>query len=156
MFRLQPNFSHRKGSQEACPGRTQRNGVNMGQIGGGSGGFGGGTIPTIPYPNFPQWNGNMGTLMNYAVQVIIWFLQIILTGFANILIACFDGITSGTGNLLNAGFSYLEQSWGISASALQPFGVIAPVVAVLVFMAVFLIVSYGLIKIVKIEWREIK
>ena len=113
----------------------------MGQIGGGSGGFGGGTIPTIPYPNFPQWNGNMGTLMNYAVQVIIWFLQIILTGFADILIACFNGITSGTGNLLNAGFSYLENSWGISSSALQPFGVIAPIVAVLVFMAVFLIVS---------------
>ena len=129
----------------------------MGIIGWGGGGAGGtGTIPQVPYPNFPQWNGHMSALMNFAAQVIIWILQIILTGFANILIACFDGITSGTGKLLNAGFSYLEQSWGISARALQPFGVIAPVVAVLVFMAVFLIVSYGLIKIVKLEWREIK
>lgn len=88
------------------------------------------------------------------LSVLIWFIEIPLIGIANIFIDIFSGIGSGVGSSASSILGFPGQIFQQTEQAFSGFGVLAPILAALVWGIAFLILIFFIFKAIQLALEE--
>ena len=105
----------------------------------------------ITYPPFPQ-NGNIATEL---VQILIWIFEIPVIAMANGIIGISGNITNGLSSSAITIFSFPGQIFQQTVSAFKAYGVLAPIIASVIWGISIIILVFMVLKAVQIGGDEL-
>lgn len=110
----------------------------------------------LSYPSFPTYSGGTSALAigGYILQIILWFIEIPLIGIANVFIAFFDGLSSGTGSSVNSIIGFPGQIFASTVQAFSALGIFAPIVAAIVWGAALVVLVFFIFKAIQLALDE--
>jgi len=106
---------------------------------------------TYTYPPFPTLGSSPST---FLLQLFKWILEVPLVAIANFLRGVAGATTSGSESSVAAITGFIGTTWANSVSSFQSLGVLAPIIASLIWGAGILILIFFVFKAVQLGMRE--
>lgn len=105
------------------------------------------------YPPFPTSNGG---ITGFVIAFLEWIIEIPLVAFANFFIGISGSATTAGESDTSSIVGFIGQTWQNSINSFQSFGVLAPVIASLIWGVALLILVFFLFKIVQLGEHEVE
>ena len=105
----------------------------------------------IKYPPFPQ-NGNIAREL---VHILIWIFEIPIIAMAKGIIGISGNITNGLSSSAITIFSFPGQIFQQTVSAFKAYGVLAPIIAAVIWGISIIILVFMIFKAVQIGGDEL-
>ena len=103
------------------------------------------------YPPFPILSSSPTT---FLLQLFEWIFEVPLVGIANFFEGVIGSTTSGSETSIAQVTGFIGTTWANSLSSFKPLGVLAPIVASLIWGAGILILIFFVFKAVQLGMRE--
>lgn len=105
------------------------------------------------YPPFPNLNSGIGT---FLIQLIEWIIEVPLVAIANFVIGIESSAQTGASNSIGAVFGFIGVTWDNSVASFQQFGVLAPIIAGIIWGTALLILIFFVGKAIELTIREVE
>ena len=106
--------------------------------------------PSFAIPPPPTWDGNLGDLLSFILQVLFWFGEAILAFLVDVFGALFIGLACLVYAALSAPVMFLYAIFQGSVGSYRQFGPLAPVVGALVFGGVIVILAFFILLVYRL------
>jgi len=103
------------------------------------------------YPPFPNLSSSPTT---FLLQLFEWIFEIPLIGIANFFTGVIGATTSGSETSVSQVAGFIGTTWANSLSSFKSLGVLAPIVASLIWGAGILILIFFVFKAIQLGTRE--
>lgn len=108
-------------------------------------------MPTYSYPPFPSTGGG---ITNFIIALLEWIIEVPLVAFANFIAGIGGAITTGSESSATSITGFIGQTWANSVLAFKPYGIIAPILAALIWGAAIVVLVFFIFKAVQLGVRE--
>ena len=107
-------------------------------------------LPSTPPPAVPQWDGSFNDVLSFIVSVIFWIGTTLLSFLIGIFGALFLSLACLVYAVILAPVNFLLVIIQQSTGSFRQFGALAPIVGALVFVAVILILIFGILMVYRL------
>ena len=108
-------------------------------------------MPTYSYPPFPSTGG---AITNFAIALLEWIIEVPLVALANFITGIGGAVTTGSESSATKITGFIGQTWANSVLAFEPYGIIAPLLAALIWGAAIVVLVFFIFKAVQLGIRE--
>ena len=105
------------------------------------------------YPPFPSFSGG---ITGFVIAFLEWIIEIPLVAFANFFIGISGSATTAGESDTSSIIGFIGQTWQNSINSFNSFGVLAPIIASLIWGLALLILVFFIIKILQLGGRELE
>lgn len=103
------------------------------------------------YPPFPSTSSG---IVAFLVGLVEWVIEVPLIAIANFILSISGAASSAGANSTGAVFGFIASTWNNSIQAFSAFGVLAPILAALIWGIAFLILIFFIFKAIQLGIRE--
>ena len=105
------------------------------------------------YPPFPSFSGG---ITGFIIGLLEWVIEIPLIAVANFFIGISGSATTAGESDTSSIIGFIGQTWQNSINSFNSFGVLAPIIASLIWGLALLILVFFIIKILQLGGRELE
>ena len=105
------------------------------------------------YPPFPSFSGG---ITSFVIGLLKWIIEIPLIAFANFFTGIAGSATTAGESDTSSIIGFIGQTWQNSINSFNSFGVLAPIIASLIWGLALLILVFFLFKIVQLGEHEVE
>jgi len=107
-------------------------------------------MPTYTYPPFPTYTDPV----TFIVGLIEWILEVPLVAIANFLTGIAGAVTTAGQVDTYQIIGFIGQTWNNSLQSFNAFGVLAPIIASIIWGAGIVIIIFFVFKAIQLMVRE--
>ena len=105
------------------------------------------------YPPFPSFAGGIG---GFIIGLLEWVIEIPLIAIANAFIGVSQSATAAGETDTSSIIGFIGQTWQNSIDSFKQFGVLAPILAALIWGVALLILVFFIFKIIQLGEHEVE
>ena len=106
------------------------------------------------YYSFPPFPSFSSGIASFFIGLIEWVIEVPFVALANFIIGVSDSATTAGANSTGAVIGFIGSTWNNSIQAFSAFGVLAPILAALVWGAGIVILIFFVFKGIQLAVRE--
>lgn len=105
------------------------------------------------YPPYPTWSGGVG---NFVIAMLEWIIELPLVALANFLYGIAGSATTGSETSITSITGFIGSVWQQSIASFTEFGVLAPILAALIWGAAIVILIFFIFKAFQVGAHEME
>ena len=106
---------------------------------------------TIPYPNFPTYNGNLAQTI---IEILLWMVEIPVIAIGNVIISVFGGVGTAASTTATDIISFPGAIFVQTELSFKAYGVLAPIIAAAIWGTSIIILVFLVFKAFQIATDE--